>query len=81
MGRRRARRRAQRERKRHPTERKTSGPLTRMSVGSAGLLAAFGGVALLIHASGVNENRIARIAGILIVLGLAAAAAAVFRWI
>jgi hypothetical protein len=52
-----------------------------MSVGSAGLLAAFGGVALLIHASGVNENRIARIAGILIVLGLAAAAAAVFRWI
>jgi hypothetical protein len=45
-----------------------------------GIAGVAGGIALLVHASSVNESRIARIAGILIVLGLGAIAAAVFGW-
>jgi hypothetical protein len=39
------------------------------------------GALLLLHASAVNESRIGRLAGILIILGLAAIAAAIFAWL
>jgi hypothetical protein len=45
-----------------------------------GALGVVTGALLLIHASSVNESRIARIAGILIIVGLAAVAGAGFGW-
>ncbi len=77
---RKARRTLERRRRRHPVHRESSNPTVRLGTGLLGLLSLAGGVALLIHASSVNESRVARIAGILLVLGLAAIAAAVFGW-
>lgn len=77
---RKSRRKLERRRRRHPAPRQKSSPVVRLAIGLFGVLSVAGGVALLIHASSVNESRVARIAGILIVLGLAAVAAAAFGW-
>lgn len=77
---RRTRRRLERQRSRHPVQRERSNPAVRVGIGVLGLAGLVAGTALLVHASSVNESRIARIAGILIVLGLGALAAAVFGW-
>jgi hypothetical protein len=78
--RRKTRRRLERQRRRHPVQRERSNPAARLGIGAMGIAGVAGGIALLVHASSVNESRIARIAGILIVLGLGAIAAAVFGW-
>jgi hypothetical protein len=53
---------------------------TRVAVGGLGIAGVVGGALLIAHASAVNESRIARLAGLLIVLGIAGLAAAVFGW-
>lgn len=62
-------------------QRRKSTPMVRFGIGFLGLVGMAGGIVLLIHASSVNESRIARVAGILIVLGLAAIAAAASGWV
>jgi hypothetical protein len=82
MGRsRKARRRLERQRARHPVRRRASSPVRRIGLGVLGSIGVISGAVLLLHATSVNESRIARIAGILIVVGLAALAAAALGWV
>lgn len=81
MGRsRRARRRLERQRARHPVARTQRSPIARVALAAMGALGIVAGTLLLVHANTVNESRIARLAGILIIVGLAAAAGAALGW-
>jgi hypothetical protein len=81
MGRsRRARRRLERQKARHPVRRQRANPGVRIGLAVLGVLGILAGGLLLAHASSVNESRIARIAGILILVGLALIAGAALGW-
>lgn len=71
MSSRRARRRRERERARRPSASRGLPPLQRLLLTGAGLVMIFGGVALLAaSASAGSAERLGRVAGILIVIGL-----------
>ena len=72
MGRgRRARRKAERARARHPISRPGLSLAARAGLGALGVLALAGGVAILARGSAGNAERLSRVAGILILIGLA----------
>jgi hypothetical protein len=82
MGRsRRSRRRIERQRSKHQAPRRSFSPLARAGILVAGAICVIAGVALLTAGNKQSETRLARVAGILIVLGLVGIGAAVLGWL
>ncbi|HZU12795.1 MAG TPA: hypothetical protein VFB58_08150 [Chloroflexota bacterium] len=79
MAGRKARRRAERQRQKRHERRAPSSPVRRVVVIAFGLVAIVAGVALITH--GTSAQRLARLAGILIVVGAAAILAGALGWV